>query len=161
MKKLIWIILIGLLFGFFYGSWFYFFRYPENVTDAAFESVKIGDNVISLFANGHDYLKGLQKNRGNSYLTFSSTDKTKSCLSLRLSTKDAYISKDSDGTSTRLWNGTYKNLDAILEEFKNEIAKCEKICATFMPTLFYRGTFCTVYDKNLKIISKDLPWFWD
>ena len=148
-----------LYFVFCFLLWFYLIKYPQDVTFSSHGAVQNGGDILSLFDVNHDFMKNIEKNK-SSVLQLSSDDKTKVCPYIKLTKDDAVIITNVNGKKDYLWSGSKNDLKISLQGLHRNVAVCEKLCATFMPSFFHRGTFCVHYDKSLKISGKDEPTFW-
>lgn len=153
------IFFLFLLFLLF--SHLYFFKYPETVTLKAYNIVKPGQSLISIFKS-HDFMDALTDNKMR-FFNFSKKNQSEPCLIMqfdRKSSKARLVNKLAQ-LKDPLWEGEKNQLYKGLEEQVGVLKECSLFCPVFMPAFVLGGSFCIEYDQNLNIVNVTEPRFSD
>jgi len=129
--KILLATVLGLILISFISFYFFIFR-TQNTVDTFYESIQVGDPIAKIIASDSDYAKLASEG-----------------IRMHIS----YSQSGTEAQSQLCAKSSVESPDPSL--------LCDTMCITIMRSFPYRGTICLVYDKNLKIIEKKAPYFWD
>jgi hypothetical protein len=164
LAGLLWLTVVGGLFG---GCTYYFFGYPRRVAEKAMATLKQGQDLKDVLAEGSEFMRYLNLNKIGPILYFQGEGNWDQAIRCGTVMQDrhshSWLLEREGLTPKSVRNVTESSLTipALLKEHARELAECQIIRTDFMPALFYRCTVEIAYDRQFRVQRWWMTRCWD